>query len=90
MAKGKKTGGRKKGTPNLATTKRLAVLKAGGKLPLEFMLAEMRKTTNEMDIRRAMAVAAAPYCHPRLAAVEAQHSGNIHHTHEQALNELDE
>ena len=78
MARGGKrpNAGRKPGT---MTKARQAVLdrakeaQTAGLTPLEYMLQVMRDST---DIRRrdAMAIAAAPYCHNRLAAVE--HSGN--------------
>lgn len=32
--------------------------------PLEFMLREMNNTSNEMELRAKMAIAAAKYCHP--------------------------
>lgn len=90
MKGGKRPGaGRKKGVPNRATTKRMEQIKAGGEMPLDVMLAHMRNPKNPDDVRRAMAVAAAPYCHPRLASVEAKHSGSLLLTHEQALDELD-
>lgn len=44
-----------------------------GETPLEVMLAIMRKSTNDEDKLKA-AMAAAPYVHPRLAAVE--HKGD--------------
>lgn len=83
MAKGAKTGGRKKGTPNKASAAiRDAALKAGI-TPLEYMMNLMRKpdpkdadalTKVQLDgLRFEAAKAAAPYVHPRLAAVE--HTG---------------
>lgn len=84
-----KTGGRKKGVPNKATTAKFEALKKGGKLPLDYMLAVMRDPKQPDARRDAMAISAAQYCHPRLAAVEAHHSGNVTMTHEQALDELD-
>jgi hypothetical protein len=69
---GKRSGaGRKK---SAATQKTRAVADAAalsGETPLEIMLAAMRKHRDEGRLKEAVAVAvqAAPYCHPRLAAV---------------------
>lgn len=90
MRGGKRPGsGRKKGTPNKATTAKFQKLTEGGKMPLELMLAEMRNTKNPPEVRRAMAIAAAPYCHSRLAMTEAHVNANVTMTHEQALAELE-
>ena len=99
-----KTGGRRKGTPNKATTERQAQVAASGKTPLEVMLDNMRRAYNEAhrlmavlcgpdapqgeeaqalmeemwkfrDAAQRYAMAAAPYVHPRLAAVSHQHRG---------------
>ena len=59
MARGYKTGGRKKGSPNKATAQQ----------------------------RDEMAKAAAPYVHPRLAAVDAQME--VHMSHEEMLRHLE-
>src|SRR5262245_42490042 len=42
MAQGRKTGGRKRGTPNKKTAERLEQIRATGKDPLDVMLANMR------------------------------------------------
>jgi hypothetical protein len=82
MAKGTKTGGRKKGTKNKATAEREAGLaqiaataKAEGITPLEVMLGAMRHAweAEDKDAAARYAKDAAPYMHPRLAAVE--HTG---------------
>jgi hypothetical protein len=80
--------GRPKGSKNAATKKARAVSEqaaAEGITPLEYMLDIMRTEVSEdMDARELLtaitlrfeaAKAAAPYIHPRLAAVE--HSGNL-------------
>ena len=76
MAIGRKTGGRKKGTPNkikrprkaqAALTDRLA---AGGITPLEYMLNILRDDTAEPLQRSWAAEKAAPYCHSRLAPID--------------------
>src|ERR1700731_4300394 len=76
MAKGKKTGGRKRGTPNKAATAAAvrAEVAASGEIPLDYMLRIMRDETVEPTRRDAMAKAAAPYVHPSLASV--RHGGD--------------
>lgn len=73
MAVGRKTGGRKKGTPNKATAKKAAEIAKSGQTPLEFMLTTMRNSSRPFDIRLDAAKSAAPYVHPKLAAIE--HTG---------------
>jgi hypothetical protein len=70
MALGRKTGGRQKGARNRATAEARAAAEATGILPLDYMLAVMRDA--DADPRRcdAMAIAAAPYLHPKLSAIE--------------------
>jgi hypothetical protein len=64
-----KTGGRKRGVPNRAS--RLKLHLAGETyLPLEFLLAVMRNEQAPFEFRHKSAVAAAPYCHRALKAVE--------------------
>lgn len=68
--------GRKKGS---ATKKTRAVanrVAREGITPLEVLVAAMRKHYDDGELDKAASIAAdaAPYCHPRLAAV--QHSGN--------------
>ncbi len=75
MALGRKTGGRKKGTPNKRTQEAAALaemLKGGATTPLEVMLACMRVTFAAGNARLAVEFAskAAPYVHPRLASLE--------------------
>src|ERR1700736_707162 len=76
MANGKKTGGRKRGTPNKATTAAAirAEVAASGEIPLDYMLRVMRDETADPARRDAMAKAAAPYVHPSLASV--RHGGD--------------
>jgi hypothetical protein len=87
MARGAKTGGRQKGTPNRKTAELQAKVEAEGITPLAYMLSIMRNDAVEATRRDDMAKAAAAYIHAKLAAVE--HSGNMTFTHEDALNELD-
>ena len=60
MAKGKKTGGRKRGTPNKAATAAAvrAEVAASGEIPLNYMLRIMRDETADPARRDAMAKAA--------------------------------
>ena len=73
MAIGRKTGGRQKGTPNRATTARQVEIAASGLTPLEYLLGIMRDEELPIELRFEAAKAAAPYVHPKLAAIE--HSG---------------
>lgn len=73
---GERRGGRKKGTPNKATTAASIQVEiaASGELPLDHMLRVMRDETAEPARRDAMAKAAAPYIHPTLAAIAHRHT----------------
>lgn len=75
MALGRKTGGRQKGIPNKATADKAAAVSASGLTPLDYMLQLMRDEEQPAGIRADAAKNAAPYVHPRLAAVE--HSGKV-------------
>ncbi len=76
MAIGRKTGGRKKGTPNKVQRPRkqhaalIEPLLADGVTPLEYMLGILRNPNTEPLQRAWAAEKAAPYCHPRLAPVD--------------------
>ena len=72
--KRKKHGGRQKGTPNKASVRRQEIIAKDGITPLEFMLKVMRDEGEALEVRREMAKAAAPYVHPKLAAIE--HKGD--------------
>jgi len=72
MALGRKTGGRRKGTRNHATSEARAAAEATGILPLDYMLSVMRDDKAEPKRRDAMAMAAAPYVHPKVSPVEAK------------------
>jgi len=71
MALGRKTGGRQKGARNRATTEARAAAEATGILPLDYMLSVMRDASADAKRRDAMAMAAAPYLHPKVSPVEA-------------------
>jgi hypothetical protein len=71
---GKRDGaGRKPGVPNAMTAERIAEIEASGLTPLDFMLDVLRDEEAAPAHRMWAAEKAAPYVHPRLAAI--QHSG---------------
>jgi hypothetical protein len=72
MAQGRKTGGRKKGSRNLATAEARAAAAATGMMPLDYMLSVMRDASADVKRRDAMAATAAPFLHSKLSAVEAK------------------
>jgi hypothetical protein len=72
MARGRKTGGRQKGTRNRATEEARAAAEATGILPLDYMLSVMRDPRADVKRRDGMAAAAAPYLHPKLSSVDAK------------------
>lgn len=79
--------GRKPGTPNKANAERQAEIAASGLTPLEYMLLILRDETKPVEARMDAAKAAAPFVHPKLAAVEL--SGALSLNHEDALEELE-
>lgn len=88
--------GRKKGGQNTKTAEIARKAAEGGITPLEYMLQVLRDPIPEdadpavkvamVGMRFEAAKAAAPYMHPRLAAVEL--SGGITVSHEEALAAL--
>lgn len=81
--------GRKAGTPNKATAERQAEIAASGITPLDYMLNILRDETKGSEDRMWAAEKAAPYVHPKLAAID--HSGKLAFVpHEDALDELDD
>jgi hypothetical protein len=94
MAAGYKTGGRQKGSRNKKTRAREAVLKlatAGiqDADPLEFLLRVMADTQLPLALRLDAAVAAAPFCHPKLRAVVHVDEGRGKSALEELLAEID-
>ena len=67
---GERRGGRQKGTPNRATAAQAAAIAASGLTPLDYMLSVLRDETAPRSERMEAAAKAAPYVHPRLAAIE--------------------
>jgi hypothetical protein len=57
---------------NRATAEARVAAEATGILPLDYMLTVMRDPNADAKRRDAMAMAAAPYLHPKLSAVEAK------------------
>ena len=77
MAKGEKTGGRRRGTPNKSTSakaKKAVAIAESGLTPLEYLLSVMRDENEDLPMRVDAAKAAAPYVHPKLANIAV--SGN--------------
>jgi hypothetical protein len=70
MPKGRKTGGRQRGSLNKVTLARAAEVAASGLTPLEFMLSVLRDPNEDPARRLDAAKSAAPYCHHRLASLE--------------------
>ncbi len=46
-------------------------------MPLDYMLGVLRDTAQPAARRDDMAKAAAPYSHPRLSQIDANHSGSL-------------
>jgi hypothetical protein len=65
-----KTGGRQKGVANKRTREIADAAVREGLTPLEYMLAVLRDESVEPDRRDRMAIAAAPYIHPRLSSTQ--------------------
>ena len=75
--RGVRQGGRRQGTPNKRTLERQAEmdeLLAAGDSPLAYMLGVMRDGRADPAMRLEAARTAAPYCHPRLSAVDVGNS----------------
>lgn len=70
MAKGKKTGGRRPGSPNKATAEREARIAASGLTPLDYMISLMRDANLDVPTRLDAAKSAAPYVHAKLQAIQ--------------------
>lgn len=88
MPKGKKYGGRQKGTPNKATAemrRRLAELCPDGSDPLTFFSQVLKDKSAPYEVRERAARELLPFTHPKLSSVEPRIGGK---THEQRLQEL--
>ena len=87
MARGFKTGGRQKGTPN-KLTREVRERMMQGETPLDYMIRVMRDETADISRRDWAAQAAAPYLHARLASVEQ--TGTLTVSHEERVAQLAE
>ena len=87
MAAGFKTGGRQKGTPNRATQEIEAQLEALGCDPIAGMAKIAMSEESPPELRGRMYSELASYVFPKRKAIE--HSGSIHRTYEDALEELE-
>lgn len=65
--------GRKRGAANKRTQEIVATAMQGGILPLDYLLGIVRDENADPAARFEAAKFAAPFCHPKLAAIE--HSG---------------
>ena len=65
MAKGLKTGGRERGTPNKRNASVLAKVEAQGVTPLDYMLSVLHDEGAEAKDRQWAAAASIAYIHPR-------------------------
>ena len=87
----KKTGGRKKGTPNKKNAARaelLASLKVSGHDPIAFFTSILRNKSAPLDLRFASAKELAPYVHPKLSSIEARTGGACHEDRLQRLMQM--
>jgi Family of unknown function (DUF5681) len=64
--------GRPRGSLNKRTRTLLEAAKAGGEMPLDFLLRLMRDSHSPMARRLEAAKAAAPFLHPKLSAIDAK------------------
>src|SRR5215813_5630431 len=88
LLKRRKTGGRRKGTPNKRTAERqvaIAAITASGKSPMSFFADLLGNEQAPLELRFQAAKELAPYVHPRLASIESRTGGM---THEDRLAEL--
>lgn len=67
--------GRPKGRRSRKTEELLATVVGDGLTPLSYLLEVMRDDSKEEATRLDAAKSAAPYVHPRLAAVDNTHTG---------------
>ncbi len=75
---GKREGaGRKPGALTTRTREIAERTAETGITPLDFLLSIMRDDTQEQAVRIDVAKAAAPYAHPKLAAIDANITGHV-------------
>ena len=88
MAKGRKTGGRVKGSTNkvtIAERARTDALKVVGKDPMSFFLSILLNEEAPHQARKEAASELLPYMHPKLSSIEARVGGA---SHEERLDRL--
>src|SRR5262245_2507760 len=68
MARGRKTGGRRKGSRNKISIARETEIASSGLTPLDYMLTVLRNPNEDPARRLDAAKSAAPYCHHRLTS----------------------
>lgn len=79
---GERRGGRQKGAKNKKTEIRKQLVEdalADGLQPIHYLLKIMRGEETADKDKLAAAIAAAPYIHPRLSAIEANVSASVKH-----------
>lgn len=69
--------GRKKGGHNRVTEEAIEQAKAGGEMPLDYLLGIMRDVGADEAKRIDCAKAAAPYLHAKLANIEQNVTGSL-------------
>jgi hypothetical protein len=75
---GKREGaGRKPGSASVLTREIADKAAEGGELPLEYMLRVQRDSSVDHERRDKMAIAAAPFIHPKLQASENKHTHDV-------------
>jgi hypothetical protein len=89
MARGgaREGAGRKPGGTNRANQEAVEQAKAGGEMPLDFLLRIMRDPESDEAKQIDCAKAAAPYCHQKLSAIDL--TGDMTVRHEDTLDELE-
>lgn len=78
MAKGLKTGGRQKGTPNIRIQEAMAILEELNCDPIEGMARIANDESNSIELRAKMYSELAPYIYPKRKSIESNnHDENI-------------
>jgi hypothetical protein len=91
LTKRRKTGSRKKGTPNKRTVERQAAIqaiRASGRDPMTFFADLLKNEAAPLDLRFQAAKELAPYVHPMLSSTEARSSVLSHEDRLEMLHKL--
>jgi|RhiMetdeSRZDD1v2_1073273.scaffolds.fasta_scaffold3809447_1 hypothetical protein len=90
----RKTGGRRKGTPNKTTAmhrEMLERMKVDTRDPMSFWMSIMKNPDAPYEEKKWASVQLGPFTHPKLASVEARAGGTTHEERlEQARRLLEE